>query len=388
MDIDHFKKFNDTYGHAAGDEVLKGVAGIMDNAMRDIDLVARYGGEEFAVVFPGTPVKAAGPAAERARKAIENHTFRHEGTELRVTASFGLAELRTGDTFEQTVKRADEALYASKEAGRNNSHYHDGEETISLSSDQAFTTQPKPGEQKPEAAKPEESPAVEQAVPEKPAEPVQQAKPQTETKPVAAAPAKEPQAEEKTEATHPEAPISETALDAGVDEQTQLSSRVAFAKDVQRRVSEVKRTGTPLSMILVGINDMDGLTERFGKTGAHVAIKAATQFLKAAMRDMDHVARYDENTFGLLLPGAKLDSAEQIAQRLRQAISKCSLKLGAGDLRFTVSLGVAQATGNDDGDSLLTRAEEALKTALKKPNQAYVHRAGEVAPAAALVGPK
>ena len=119
LDVDYFKKFNDTYGHAAGDEVLKGVAKVLKRTMRDIDLVARYGGEEFSVVFPGTRVGEAGPATERARAAIESAVFHHQGTDLRVTASFGLAEIRAGETMEQTLRRADEALYASKRAGRN-----------------------------------------------------------------------------------------------------------------------------------------------------------------------------------------------------------------------------------------------------------------------------
>ena len=132
IDVDHFKKFNDTYGHQAGDEVLVGVASALSKAMRDKDMVARYGGEEFAVIFPQTKIEDAMPAAERARKAIEESVFSFEGTDLRVTASVGLAQIRGNDTAEMTVKNSDAGLYVSKETGRNCSHYHDGQKFVPL----------------------------------------------------------------------------------------------------------------------------------------------------------------------------------------------------------------------------------------------------------------
>jgi diguanylate cyclase len=132
IDVDFFKKFNDTYGHLAGDEVLVGVAAALSKSMRDKDIVARYGGEEFAVIFPQTKLEDAMPAAERARKAIEESVFPFEGENLKVTVSVGLAQVRGTDTAEMTVKNADAGLYVSKEAGRNCSHYHDGEKFVPL----------------------------------------------------------------------------------------------------------------------------------------------------------------------------------------------------------------------------------------------------------------
>jgi diguanylate cyclase len=132
IDVDFFKKFNDSYGHQAGDEVLIGVAAALTKAMRDKDLVARYGGEEFAVIFPQTKLEDALPAAERARKAIEESTFPFEGQNLKVTASVGLAQIRSTDTAELVLKNADAGLYASKQAGRNCSHYHDGAKFVPL----------------------------------------------------------------------------------------------------------------------------------------------------------------------------------------------------------------------------------------------------------------
>ena len=119
-DIDHFKRINDTVGHGAGDRVLKGMAQILLSEMRaQIDWVARLGGEEFVVLLPDTALDAASRVAERLRLAVAGTTFMHEGREMRVTASFGVAERRTNDTAASLLERADEMLYRAKAGQRN-----------------------------------------------------------------------------------------------------------------------------------------------------------------------------------------------------------------------------------------------------------------------------
>ena len=119
VDVDRFKKFNDEHGHRAGDEVLKGVGKVLRDSSRPNDLAARYGGEEFSVLFPDTPLDDAIAAAERLRRAIAACDIAHEGATLpRVTASFGLVQRLPGESLEQLVTRADEALYRAKEQGR------------------------------------------------------------------------------------------------------------------------------------------------------------------------------------------------------------------------------------------------------------------------------
>ena len=122
LDIDHFKKVNDTYGHGAGDEVLKGVAGRIDGGIRDFDLLARYGGEEFVVIMPSTPADDALMVAERLRKRLEREPFAVSESDepLAVTASIGVATTRdANETAEALLGRADKALYQAKDAGRN-----------------------------------------------------------------------------------------------------------------------------------------------------------------------------------------------------------------------------------------------------------------------------
>lgn len=119
IDIDFFKKVNDTYGHAAGDEVLRTVASIIKEQLRESDIPARYGGEEFAVLLPFTKIEEAQIVGERLRKAVESHPVNVEGVEIAVTISMGLAEYNREETGEELFERADKALYEAKKNGRN-----------------------------------------------------------------------------------------------------------------------------------------------------------------------------------------------------------------------------------------------------------------------------
>jgi len=122
LDVDHFKKFNDTYGHQLGDKVLKMVATVLLNvARRATDMVARYGGEEFVVIAPDTTMENARIVAERIRETLQESVIESEAGPLRVTASFGVASYpRCGaETVEELIEQADEALYAAKRKGRN-----------------------------------------------------------------------------------------------------------------------------------------------------------------------------------------------------------------------------------------------------------------------------
>ncbi len=122
FDIDHFKRVNDTYGHASGDEVLKAMAQRVSGGIRDFDLLARYGGEEFVVIMPSTPADISLVVAERLCRAIENEPFEITGNEtpIDITASIGVATTTDPtETAEALLGRADTALYRAKDGGRN-----------------------------------------------------------------------------------------------------------------------------------------------------------------------------------------------------------------------------------------------------------------------------
>jgi diguanylate cyclase (GGDEF)-like protein len=120
IDIDYFKKYNDTYGHQAGDDVLRKMANIFKESIRSSDYVARYGGEEFTVVFPETGMEEAMNGAKRIRKRLARETFGNEKTKIPITISMGIATYPDhGEDPETLVSRADAALYQAKKTGRN-----------------------------------------------------------------------------------------------------------------------------------------------------------------------------------------------------------------------------------------------------------------------------
>lgn len=126
LDVDLFKQLNDRWGHPAGDEVLKAVAAAVRQAARQSDLVARIGGEEFSVVLPNASADAVIAASERIRTAVESLSMRIRETNVTVTISVGAALVAAGESGKSLISRSDAALYASKENGRNCTHWHDG----------------------------------------------------------------------------------------------------------------------------------------------------------------------------------------------------------------------------------------------------------------------
>lgn len=118
-DLDHFKVVNDTYGHPAGDQVLREVATIMAAESRSSDLLARYGGEEFAVILPTHDASEAVTIATRCRNKIEKAHMHVSGITIQITASFGVADSQGRASYEEVVQDADKVLYHAKQAGRN-----------------------------------------------------------------------------------------------------------------------------------------------------------------------------------------------------------------------------------------------------------------------------
>ncbi|MBO1537889.1 GGDEF domain-containing protein [Pseudomonas sp. OA65] len=119
LDLDHFKRINDNYGHLAGDRVLKLIASVLRKRLRGGDFIARFGGEEFVLLVPDTPLAAGAKLADALRLAIEACPFHFKGEPVTVTVSVGMTAFKPGEHSDSVLKRADQALYRAKNAGRN-----------------------------------------------------------------------------------------------------------------------------------------------------------------------------------------------------------------------------------------------------------------------------
>lgn len=120
FDIDHFKKINDTYGHLAGDKILKELCSTVKTFLRDEDIFVRWGGEEFIILFEDLDIQIAAQKADEIRKVVENTKFFNN---IKVTISLGVTNINKDDTIDIVLKKADDLLYMAKENGRNKVEY-------------------------------------------------------------------------------------------------------------------------------------------------------------------------------------------------------------------------------------------------------------------------
>ena len=119
LDIDHFKRVNDSHGHAAGDQILKAVATSIKNQLRNVDMVFRFGGEEFLILLSNTSREAAAMVGERLRYSSQMADYQVEGKQIELTVSLGCSTLLPAESADSLLRRADSALYVAKREGRN-----------------------------------------------------------------------------------------------------------------------------------------------------------------------------------------------------------------------------------------------------------------------------
>jgi len=314
LDIDYFKKFNDRYGHQAGDAVLRAVAEVLKQTVREIDLVTRYGGEEFGLVLSDTNVEDTKDVAERVRSLIESARFPFNGLILRLTVSVGFARLRHNEDATSFVQRADAALYSSKESGRNCVHYHDGNTCQQFG--QGMAT--------------EISDTFRDAQP----------------------------------GTHSSDPYT--------DETTGLPTQKVFLEELKRRTAERNRYGTQLTVAIVEFveNIEDDTRDKHARKSLLATI---AKLASSVLRDTDLIARYDLNSLSILLPATGLENALVPLRRLRENSSNYSDAKYAS-LNYAVSIGAVEVAADEHPGSVLQRVEEALKAATSAGgDRLYIH---------------
>jgi diguanylate cyclase len=324
IDLDKFKRLNDTYGHQAGDEVLRGTGRVLRRVLRESDTIARYGGEEFVVIFSRATVADVQRSLNRLRKAIAKTEFPGPNGKLEVTISIGAAQAAGEETQETIVQRADAALYASKEAGRNCGHWHDGQKIAPFLDEENKSVPP-----------------------------------------------------EAPKALEAGKPVDHAATEKLADDLPGLLNRTAFCQHVRARMAEWKRGGPTLSLVLVEIDNFKAIIRTYGPKLRDNLVVSLARVVFAGVREMDMVARYSTGCLGFLLPDAELPDAIRVAERIREAAGQATFNLNGTSLGYSVSVGLIEAGSADDMVALFRKAEAALEAAHQYGGNCLFHHDGE-----------
>jgi diguanylate cyclase (GGDEF)-like protein len=330
------------------------VAKLLRRKVREMDLVARYGGEEFAILLPGTNFDEAGKAALRVRESIGKARLHYEGKDLHVTASLGVAEAQREEGEAGLVTRADMALYASKQGGRDCVHGHDGHAVLRIEP----TAQPDPAAEK------------------------------SDTRPSGPAtdpPVQDPKAAERRfpEADPAARPPYVSDNPAAVSD---LPSRTTFCQQVRNRIAEWKRGGPTFSVLLVEADQYHYDAQHRDTPECELLTLSLTKFLAATVREMDVLAHYAPGCLALLLPLAAMADAIRIAERIREGWPHPHASPHGGWPRLTFSVAVVQVAEDDDTIVMLKRAEAALDAANRLGgDRVYYHNGERPVPAGEML---
>lgn len=312
IDVDHFKKFNDQHGHAAGDEVLKHVGRAIKVAAPAGANAYRYGGEEFVVLFPGQTAEQSVAQAEKIRASIGLAAVECDGKSLQVAASAGLSDLKVGDNSQGPVERADEALYDAKKAGRNQGFWNNGLRKL---------------------------PFVDELAAQAVAEREQAAKTQ-------------PKAQSDSER---EKHIYETL--GGL-----LYKR------------EVLLDG--LTAIVIRLENGSHICQKFGQQARGAIDEAVQRAAGLAIREGDLVLPLNESSYVVLLPGLGLASGLEIAERIKCSFTLAPVRVGDKATIMKASIGLTHRQEGDDASRLVQRAVAATNMAINSGGNAIAQHDG------------
>lgn len=325
LDIDFFKRINDGYGHAAGDQVLRRVAGTVKSVLRSNDEVFRYGGEEFCVLLPGAREADALALAERLREVIEACEIADaaEGNTIRVTSSLGVSSIRSGaTTLSGLIEQADIALYQSKNTGRNRVTAWAAELQMPDSSGSK-------GERAEESSRCQE-----------------------------------------TRTTAPQA--------AGqfLDHITGLPNRINFRERLAQSIVEAEESGAHIAVLLVDLDLFQRINNIFGYAYGDTVLNIVAKRLSESLRATDPVTRVSETTiercvyglggdeFGILLNGLQEDGDVSIIVNRLASVLSDPYEIDGQSVHMTAGIGISLYPANGtDADTLVTRAGLALQQA-------------------------
>jgi diguanylate cyclase (GGDEF)-like protein len=311
LDIDFFKRINDTYGHSAGDAVLREFAVTVQRQIRESDSFGRYGGEEFLLMLPETSVEEAIMLAERVRLSIEKLSFGNISDELMLTVSIGVAEFRTGESIAQTVARADEALYLAKSRGRNlvicyghGVHAETAEEGQAGDGDKSGAN-----------------------------------------------------------GTH-QINLARILESTQFDPLTGLLNRRILRDRLGHAMDRSVRNQRLVALMLLNVNKFKEVNDALGYEAGDAILIQTANSVKGCLRDSDTIARWGGDEFVVILEDVAVDAdAQQVAEKILNQFAM-PLSVNGRECFITLSVGIALfPAASCDMDALLKRADIAMTRA-------------------------
>ncbi|KLU05892.1 diguanylate cyclase/phosphodiesterase (GGDEF & EAL domain) with PAS/PAC sensor(s) [Rhodopirellula islandica] len=367
LDVDHFKKFNDTHGHRAGDEVLRVVSQLLDARLQPHGMVARFGGEEFVMLLHDKSLAEAVDLIEQTRIAIGTREVRFEGKCLKVNASVGIGALEPQQSAEEWLQRTDEALYRSKEMGRNCAHYIDQErfiragevptETIAKDSSTAANVAGQPISSSSDLL---QAPAVSPRAQEEDLATEVEALARETRSTVQAEPTPAPRAAKETLINQaPSNPLEDVSL---VDDQPfgerpkalsylpDLATMVDYVEEMQTSPHRSKAPNQLMSVRLSG-------------TPSGATMRSLLQLVRAATRNQDHIGCLDQSTLVICMPQLDAEDAMDRAQQICGAAGSIGMSLAAAEKSTNgekLSIGILQIASSVNS---MSAYEKSLKQA-------------------------
>ena len=331
IDIDHFKLVNDNFGHHIGDAVLRGIATLIKSNLPPETLLARFGGEEFVLAISGVPIDNAIEIAERVRTAVCNTEFRHDGRRLGLTISSGLAQLLPQDFSDRILQRADSAMYAAKQGGRNRTFWIIEDRIHHLATDSKNDADA-------------ESPMGDLT-------------------------------RDIVELSSYRAPSSAKRNDVLAQTVSAFNLRETRANwcdgamlfwNLRQRIAELKEGGGAFCVLAIEIDGASELAACYGPVALHYMMRVQLLHLDTNLRSKDIVARTGGTRIIVVLPQIKMDAVTQILSRLRESMQRFAFPTATELVEYSISIGVVEASTKEDAKQLVHRAELALSQAQGK----------------------
>jgi diguanylate cyclase len=360
LDIDFFKKINDTYGHAVGDQVLTKVASVLQEKLLGRGLVARYGGEEFGILFAGCPAAWMVRIMEETRKSIENVVIVTEQGNVRVTCSAGMADFLADDTPESLLERADQGLYLSKQNGRNRGHWNSHGKWLPMEN-QSLEMLWHPLDAS-EAVALDMRPTAKKGDAELKSKSISASEPSETEKDVVATTAEVLDlAQRATGSNEPESSALRPAR-RGNSDRPQLLQTVMdhekFTECLSQALNSIPDSSEPVSVLKVRIANRKELFKKYGDDGMSMCEDSLLQSIRCSLRGVDKVGQTENGDYEVLMVGPVLEAVCYRAARIQVGMNSANDTLALTEMR--IQMATTLVTTVEETATIFARIEEAL----------------------------